>query len=183
MHPAFLYVPGERLSLPELTAARLDGHLVDLGEGFIPADLVEGPDTRAASIRSLIPPQAAASGPTAAWVHGAGDAPPALHHVRRIVDRRIRPVLDRRVTLHDVFVPDTEVVHLGGVAVLTPLRTMIDLALGVHRDESLLRWMILLAEVTPALAGQAVGALDELARVPGKRAGRAALSRIAVRRR
>lgn len=183
MHPAFLYVPGERLSLSELTAARLDGHLVGIGEAFIPADLVEGADTRAASLRSLIPAQTAASGPTAAWIHGAGDSPPALHHVRRIVDRRIRPALDRRVTLHDVFVPDTEVVRLGGVAVLTPLRTMVDLALGVHRDESLLRWMNLLAEVAPTLASRAVAALDDLARVPGKRAGRAALSRIAVRRR
>ena len=41
MHPAFLYLPGARLELAELAAAALDGHLVAMGEGFIPADLVE----------------------------------------------------------------------------------------------------------------------------------------------
>ncbi|WP_176697206.1 type IV toxin-antitoxin system AbiEi family antitoxin [Microbacterium sp. 3J1] len=183
MHPAFLYLPGARLELPELRAALLDGHLVAVGEAFIPADLVEGPGTRASSIATLIPQDTAASGPTAAWIHGAGDAPPALHHVRRVVDRRIRPVLDRRVTLHDVYVPESELVRLGGVAVLTPRRTMVDLALGLHRDESLMRWIAALTDVSPTLADEAIQSLDDLGRVPGKLAGRAALARIAVRTR
>lgn len=183
MHPAFLYLPGVRLDLPELCAAQLDGHLVAVGEAFIPADLVENPGTRASTIATLIPRETAASGATAAWIHGAGDRPPTHHHVRRIVDRRIRPVLDRRVTLHDVYVPESELTVVGGVTVLTPLRTMVDLALGLHRDESLLRWIGALADVFPALAGDAVDALDDFGRVPGKLAGRAALARTAVRTR
>ncbi|OAN41010.1 type IV toxin-antitoxin system AbiEi family antitoxin [Microbacterium sp. H83] len=183
MHPAFLYLPGDRLALPELSAAALDGHVVAVGEGFIPADLVEGPSTRATSLARLIPAGTVASGPTAAWIHGARDAPPALHHVRRVARRRIRPALDRRVTMHDVHVPDPELVRLGGVAVLTPLRTMVDLALGLHRDESLMRWMIGLAHVDPALPSDAIDVLASLGRVPGKRAGRAALTRISVRTR
>ena len=54
MHPAFLYLPGERLTIPELSAARIDGHLVDLGEGYIPADLIESPSARAAAIAALV---------------------------------------------------------------------------------------------------------------------------------
>lgn len=183
VHPAFLYLPGERLDITELCAARLDGHVFEIGEGYIPADLVESPATRAAAVASLIPTDTAASGPTAAWIHGAGDAPPARHHVRRAVDRRIRPAIASRVILHDTALAAGEFVILAGTPVMTPRRTMIDLALGLHRDESLRRWMLLLAEVDPRLVEDAAAALDTMIRVPGKRAGRAALERIAVRTR
>lgn len=72
MHPALLYLPGTRLSLPELTAARLDGHVVELGDAYVPADTVEGVDARAASVAAGIPDRMGACGPTAAWIHGAG---------------------------------------------------------------------------------------------------------------
>ncbi|WP_311245157.1 type IV toxin-antitoxin system AbiEi family antitoxin [Microbacterium sp. WCS2018Hpa-23] len=181
MHPAFLYLPGGRLTAPELSAARLDGHLVELGEGYIPADLVESASARAAAVATLIPADTAASGPTAAWIHGAGDAPPARHHVRRAVQRRIRPAVPARVTLHDTALPSSDLVWIGGVPVMTPARTMIDLALGLYRDESLRRWMVLLSHVDPQLVSEALTDLDALSRVPGKRAGRGALERLLVR--
>ena len=109
MHPAFLYLPGERLTIPELSAARIDGHLVDLGEGYIPADLIESPSARAAAIAALVPADTAASGPSAAWIHGAGDAPPARHHVRRAVGHRIRATLPPRVILHDTALSRTHI--------------------------------------------------------------------------
>lgn len=183
VHPAFLYLPGDRLSVPELSAARIDGYLVDLGEGYIPADLVESPSARAASIAGLIPVDTAASGPSAAWIHGAGDSPPARHHVRRAVGHRIRPALPPRVILHDTALPGAHVVLIGGIPVMTPERTMVDLALGLHRDESLRRWMLLLAHAEPSLVPAAAIALDAMIRVPGKRAGRGALERILVRTR
>ncbi len=183
MHPAFLYLPGERLALSELSAARLDGHVVELGEGYIPADLVESPSARAAAVASLIPPDTAASGPTAAWIHGAGDAPPAIHHVRRAVERRIRPVIQARVTMHDTAVSASALIRVSGIPVMTPVRTMVDLALGLHRDESLRRWMVLLAAVDEQIAPEAIAAIDALSRVPGKRAGRGALERLVVRKR
>lgn len=183
MHPAFLYLPGDRLAIPELSAARLDGHLVDLGEGYIPADLIESPSARAAAIAILVPVDTAASGPTAAWVHGAGDAPPARHHVRRAVSRRIRTALPARVILHDTALPQADFALIGGVPVMTPERTMIDLALGLHRDESLRRWMLLLADAEPSLVPAALSELDTMTRVPGKRAGRGALERLLVRTR
>ena len=183
MHPAFLYLPGGRLAVSELSAARLDGHVVELGEGYIPADLVESPAARASAIAALIPADTAASGPTSAWIHGAGDVPPPIHHVRRAVARRIRPVLTARVRFHDTALPGDAVVQLGGVAVMTPVRTMVDLALGLYRDESLRRWMLLLAAVDDTLVVEAAAAKSTLSRVPGTRAGRGALERLMVRRR
>lgn len=183
MHPAFLYLPGDRLTIPELSAARIDGHVVDLGEGYIPADLIESPGARAAAIATIVPIDTAASGPSAAWIHGAGDSPPARHHVRRAVTHRIRPVLAPRVILHDTALPRAHVVMIGGVPVMTAERTMVDLALGLHRDESLRRWMLLLAHAEPSLVPAALLALDAMIRVPGKRAGRGALERLLVRTR
>jgi hypothetical protein len=183
MHPAFLYLPGDRLAVPELSAARIDGHLVDLGEGYIPADLIETPSARAAAIATLVPVDTAASGPSAAWIHGAGDAPPARHHVRRAVSHRIRAALPPRVILHDTPLPRSDFALVGGVPVMTPERTLVDLALGLHRDESLRRWMLLLADAEPSLVPAALHEIDRMIRVPGKRAGRGALERLVVRTR
>nr|WP_314844384.1 type IV toxin-antitoxin system AbiEi family antitoxin [uncultured Microbacterium sp.] len=183
MHPAFLYLPGARLAVSELSAARLDGHLVEMGEGYIPADLIDDPSARALSIATLIPRDTAASGPTAAWIHGAGHQPPTPHHVRRAVARRIRLALSARVVLHDTAVPVDDVVLIGGLRVMTPARTMVDLALGLHRDESLMRWMVLLADALPDTPAAAVTELESLSRVPGTRAGKAALQRLMLRKR
>jgi hypothetical protein len=87
------------------------------------------------------------------------------------------------VILHDTALPRAHVVLIGGVPVMTPERTMVDLALGLHRDESLRRWMLLLAHVEPSLVPAALLALDTMIRVPGKRAGRGALERLLVRTR
>lgn len=183
MHPAFLYLPGERLALPELSAARIDGDLVEMGEGYVPADLVEGAGVRAGAVATLISPGTAASGPTAAWIHGAGDSPPSPHHVRRTVEHRIRPRTHQRLVYHDTFVPASDLVVIGRVEVTTPLRTMIDLALAVHRDPALLRWVGALADSAPGLAEEAATALLSMTRVPGTRSGLAALNGSSLRRR
>lgn len=181
MHPAFLYVPGRRLSLSELSAARLDGDVVEVGDAYIPADLIESPDVRASSIAELVRPGTAAAGPTAAWIHGAGAMPPAVHHVRRSVSRRVRPQLSARLVFHDGALTEGEIVRIGGVDVSTPLRTMLDLATGVHRDPRMLVWIERLAAAEPALVIESVEAMTRWNRVPGSRIGRTVLERIAVR--
>ncbi|MFB8190614.1 type IV toxin-antitoxin system AbiEi family antitoxin [Microbacterium sp. NPDC055988] len=183
MHPAFLYVPGERLSQTELSAARIDGHVVDVGDAYIPADLVEGPDVRASTVAALVRPGTAACNQTAAWIHGAGDTPPAVHHVKRCVDRRIRPVTSARLVFHDTLLPAEDVCVLGGVAVSSPARTMLDLATTLHRDPRVLPWMDLLAAACPDTPEAALRDLRDLRRVPGSRMGSAALERLALRRR
>ena len=183
MHPALLYLPGGRLSLPELSAARLDGHLVELGEGYVPADLVDSPQARAAAIAGIVPPSTAVCGPSAAWVHGAGDRPPARHHVRRAVPHRLRLDLPPRVVLHDTALPQGDVVQLGGILVMSPVRTMVDLALGLHRDPTRRQWIDLLADTDPGLLDRAATTIDAMQRMPGARVARAALQRAIVRTR
>lgn len=183
MHPAFLYLPGDRLSHPELSAARIDGHVVEVGDAYIPADLIEGPDVRASAIASLLQPGTAASGPTAAWIHGAGDAPPAVHHVKRCVERRIRAATSSRLVFHDTVLPTSEVQLIGGVRVSTPVRTMLDLATALHRDPRMLTWMNRLALVFPEAPQAAADTLRDRSRVPGSRIGSAALYRLALKKR
>ncbi|UTT54639.1 type IV toxin-antitoxin system AbiEi family antitoxin [Microbacterium maritypicum] len=183
MHPAFLYVPGERLSQSELSAARIDGHVVEVGDAYVPADLIEGPDVRASAIATLVRPGTAASGPTAAWIHGAGDAPPAVHHIRRCVERRIRAVTSSRLVFHDTVVPSSDLQRIGGVLVSTPMRTMLDLATTLHRDPRVLTWMDRLAIVFPEAPEAAGDALRDMSRVPGSRVGIAVLEGLSLKKR
>lgn len=183
MHPAFLYLPGDRLSPAELSAARIDGHVVEVGDAYIPADLVEGPDVRASAVAALIRPGTAACAQTAAWIHGAGDRPPAVHHARRCVERRLRPATNARLIFHDTVLPAADIRSIGGIAVTTPARTMLDLATMLHRDPRVLPWMDRLALALPDTPATAADVLRELRRVPGSRAGLAALERLAVRKR
>ncbi|KJL19580.1 hypothetical protein RN51_02918 [Microbacterium oxydans] len=183
VHPVFLYLPGVRLSLAELSAARIDGHVVEVGDAYVPADLPEGAHVRASTVASLVQAGTAASGPTAAWIHGAGDAPPNVHHVRRCVERRIRAATSSRLVFHDTVVPASDLGLIGGVPVTTPVRTMLDLATAVHRDPRVLTWMDRLALVFPDASEAAADSLRRMSRVPGSRAGRAVLDRLSVKKR
>ncbi|HOA87184.1 MAG: hypothetical protein R2732_03965 [Microbacteriaceae bacterium] len=124
----FMYFAGERLSIAELSAASLDGHLVGLGEGFMPADAIETIAMRAASLRPLLGDTMAATLLSAAWIWGALDRPPARHSAHRAVEHRLHHVLSRRLVLHDVHLAVEGRMLLGGVWVSTPLHTLIALA-------------------------------------------------------
>lgn len=183
MHPAFLYVPDHRLSLSELTAARIDGLLVEVGDVYVPADLVEGRDVRAAGVAALVRPGTAASGPTAAWIHGALDAAPTPHHLRRAVARRIRPPQSPRIAYHDTPLPGEDVESIGGVLVSTAARTLFDLAVGLHRDPTYLPWIRGLAHVSPDLVDVVTARVQDAQRLPGSRAALSVLKRLSVRTR
>jgi len=183
MHPAFLYLPGARLSEAELSAARIDGHVFEIGDAYVPADLIETADVRATAIATLVRPGTAASGPTAAWIHGAGDVPPAVHHVKRAADRRLRPHVNARLVFHDTVLPASDLQLIGGIAVSTPERTMLDLATTLHRDPRMKPWMERLARLFPELSSETASVLRSLRRVPGSRVGLAALERLELRRR
>lgn len=128
MSSVFLYFPGGSLSAAELSAACLDGHLVGLGEGYVPADTVETASLRAASLRSLAGADLAAILDSAAWVHGALDEPPARHRLQRASDRRLHEPIGRRFVYRDPRIPDADLRRVGGVAVTTVARTVADLA-------------------------------------------------------
>ena len=179
MHP-FVYLPHERLTPAELSAARLDGHLVELGEGYIPADAVETAGTRAASLRGVLGQALAATHLTAAWVHGAVDEPPVRFDVQRAVPHRLHHVIDRRLTYRDVQLEPRNLQRVGGVLVTTPARTLADLARDVVRGRSqpLGHAAVRVLAEAPGLARSAIVALALHDGAPGKRGAIALLRRL-----
>lgn len=124
----FLYFADDRLSCAELTAACLDGHLVALGDAYMPADAVETPALRAGSLARILGDTLAATHLTAAWIHGCLPEPPARHTVQRAVSRRLHVVPDRHLVYRDLTVASEDLRLIGGVLVTTPDRTLADLA-------------------------------------------------------
>ncbi len=158
MSSPFLYHVGARLSLAELTAARLDGDVVELGEAYIPADAVETRALRAGSLGALLGDSLAATHLTAAWVHGALPDPPARHTVQRAVTRRLHRAPSRSLIYRDLAVDAADVELIGGVRVTSPLRTLIDLARVDDDDHA--RAARLLADDDAALVAAAIDRLQ-----------------------
>ncbi|MCJ1707352.1 type IV toxin-antitoxin system AbiEi family antitoxin [Microbacterium sp. VKM Ac-2923] len=124
----FLFFADERLSLAELSAACLDGLLVPLGAGYMPADAAETPWMRARSLQPLLGERWAAVRSSAAWIHGAREEEPTAHHVQRAGATRVRARFDARIVYHDVRLAADDVQTIGGVSVSSPERTLVDLA-------------------------------------------------------
>lgn len=169
VHPALFYRPGDRLSLAELGAARLDGHLIEIGEGYMPMDTVEGADARATGIADIVPPKTAACGPTAAWIHGAGDAPPALHHVRRTSSTRLRSATTSRVLYHESRAAPDSVQTIAGVSVIAVLPTAMELLFDAALGHAESPWLRALLLVQPGLLSEVRACLERTPRRPGRR--------------
>jgi len=178
MASPFLYFPGERLSTAELSAARLDGDVVELGDAYIPADAVETQALRAGSLGEILGDSLAATHVSAAWIHGAVDEPPARHTVQRAVPHRLHHVIGRRIVYRDPFIPADELWRIGGFLVTDPRRTLADLARTPEPDcaEAAGR----LADMMPGLAALAIAWFDDRPPVPHKRAALALLQSLAA---
>ncbi len=162
----FVFFPDERLSLAELTAACLDGVLVAIGGGYMPADAAETAWMRACSLRPLAETRLALVRRSAAWVHGGIAVEPARHHVQRAVGRRVRVSPDARVIYHDTVLESADTVVIAGVRVADPVRTLVDLA-RLGDDAAARVW----ARADPALARRAAAWVDRHPRLPyGRRA-------------
>lgn len=178
MDASLFFLPGTLLTQAELSAARLDGLLFEVGDGYMPADVPEGSSARATAIASLLSPGFAASGPTAAWIHGVGDGSPARHHMQRTAQRRSRAMTGQHLVMHEALLREDEVVSLGVLTVTTPLRTMRDLALGIERYAEYERWLTGLAALMPRLIPLAEAQIRARARMPGRLAALDRLQRL-----
>ena len=167
----FHYFPGDRLSLAELMAACLDGHLVELGEGFMPADAAETPWMRARSLVPLLGTRLAATHTTAAWIHGALADVPWRVDVQRASARRIHAVHNRRLVYRDLRLDPEDTVLIASVAVSSVQRTIADLARSPEHRDAL---DAMLTEF-PAAAGAALTWFEDHPRYPGARSARATL--------
>lgn len=167
MASVFLYFAGDRLSEPELWSARLDGHVVELGEGFVPADTIETAALRAASLAPITRTDAAATHASAAWVHGLIDDPPFRHSIQRITATRTRQRIGRRFVYRDPRVPDRDLWIVSSVAVTSPERTLADLARSSDPDDE--RLVREIAERCPDLVARSREWLAGCERMPNKR--------------
>lgn len=166
------------LPYEELQAARLDGEVYSVDECFSPIDEIDDAQHRAGSLRSLVPRRLIAARDTAAWVYGALDRPPRVHHFWSNHDARARPNPSPRLDVRELVLAANDILILGGMQVTTPLRTAIDVlrfsdVFGQHEQ----RIVPLLTE----RAGLTLGTLNEvvsgLRKTPGKNR---ALARLAV---
>lgn len=183
MHWPLIYLPGERLDLAELSAARLDGDLVEVGDGYMPADAVESPAMRAASLRAICGTRLVACLWSAAWVYGALGDPPTRHAVMRGASHRVGNLIGRRAVLHDVGAPDADVVEIAGVLVTSPLRTLVDVARQIRLPEQSVRANAVVAALVEGRVARAEDALARIAstgRQPGSRDARRALQQHAT---
>lgn len=171
-----LYHVGDRLSLAELTAACLDGHLVEVGEAYMPADAVETAALRAGSLATILGRKLAATHLSAAWIHGALPDPPARHTVQRASPTRLHHVIDRRLVYRDLQVAPEDLLRIGGSLVTTPERTLADLAR--QSDAAHLRAAQQMVASGIASAGDAIGWLRTHGRRPHKRDALALLARL-----
>jgi hypothetical protein len=131
---AFLYAPGAALTLAELSAARIDGHVVEVGDAYIPADAVETAELRAQSVAPMVPAGCAITHLTAAWVHGAPSSAPARVSVQRTEPERRRVDQSLRVEYRDSLIDAVDLVRIGGVTLTSPTRTLADLARAADPD-------------------------------------------------
>jgi len=170
MHPALLYIPGDKLSRAELCAARLDGDVIDLADAYLVTDTAETPAARAAALAPTIPAHSVVMASAAAWIYGARMSAPTVIHL----DRRTRLRADSgvRLRLHDTTIPAAEVIRFGAVAVTTPERTLADLARLGSAEPALWDWAEdLLAAEGEDLASRALELLRASGRSPYKRNG------------
>lgn len=117
----------------ELTAARLDGELFAVDEGWVCADEPDRSDLRASALASLLPGAEGCGrlvmmGLTAVWLHGVTDAPPGHHDVCVRLDDRVTLRLPRRFRLHEFALAASDECRVGSLRVTTPARTAFDLA-------------------------------------------------------
>jgi hypothetical protein len=178
MPSLFLYFADERLSPAELSAARLDGHLVELGEAYIPADAVETRALRAGSLAGLLGDTLAATHLSAAWIHGALHEPPARHTVQRAVTRRLHHVIGRRLHYRDLCVDSEDLERIGGILVTSPERTLADLSR--VRDDQYASAARMMVDAAPDLAARAVAWLESHGALPHKRSALVFLNELAA---
>lgn len=169
------YRPGALLSQPELSAARLDGLVFEVDDAYMPADLPEDAAARAVAVSPLVAPGYAASGPTAAWIHGIGDRSPQRHHIQRLSPQRQRVVPMRKVVVHESRLSPDDVQAINTMRVTTPLRTMTDLAIRSARDAECASWLRACAGPWRDLLRPTLEHIVSRPRMPGKRGAVAAL--------
>ncbi|MCY7411903.1 MAG: hypothetical protein LH471_02520 [Salinibacterium sp.] len=116
------------LPLSELCAARLDGELFALCDGFVVVDQPDHRNQRAAAVSIGQPDRVIAEQRTAAWIWGATALPPWPHELCVGTAARVRSSGSGWANVREVVIEPSEICMIAGLQVTTPLRTIVDLA-------------------------------------------------------
>ena len=118
----------------ELWAAKLDGQLFQVGDGFAPGDEIVQATHRALAVHFVGAPadgvdsRLIAEQRSAAWIWGALDVAPVHQQLCVVSNSRAGRDLPRSVSVREVVIRGSEISLVGGLRVTTPLRTILDLA-------------------------------------------------------
>jgi hypothetical protein len=165
------------LDLAELCAARIDGELVELADGWCPVDEPDLPSLRAAAVAVDVGRTLIAERLTAAWVHGALDAPPrpaqyCVPHTERIAVRLDRPWVVREVSLLA-----GDVLEFAGARCTSAVRTAFDLLREAELDDrTVIDVVVRLLGSVPELGQRVHARIDAAARLPHKTLARGRLA-------
>lgn len=170
-----------RLDLPlaELSAARLDGELFGLADCYLPADLPEGAEVRAAALRAALPHERLiAEQQSAAWIWGVLDAAPSPHRFAAAIGARVGRRSSSWMRVREVVIADADRTEVAGLEVTTPLRTALDLLRGAEfaaAERELVRALMAMGGFT---ADDCRAGIDARRNLPHKHEARARLDAV-----
>lgn len=162
------------LPAAELRAAELDGELGMLGDAYLVTDEPTTPAARAASLRSRVAPRTILVDRGAAWVWGWTVE---LASVRVCVAKtaRVGSSARRAGRIREAAIDEDEIHELGGIAITSPERTLIDLARFDERDD--IARLLAAGIVTGGMTDEVVrAALDRRPASAGRRRARERLA-------
>ncbi|MRX44996.1 hypothetical protein [Agromyces kandeliae] len=159
------------LPLAELCAARLDGEVMRIGDGWCPVDEPDLPGLRAAAVAPGLPSQFVVERRSAAWVHGALVSPPRVAECcvplsSRVSTRSLPPGM----LLREVAIAPADIVAIGGVRCTTPDRTVYDLVRDAEPAHDVLRIVAALLSADRSMGGRVRSRLELAHRLPHKAA-------------
>lgn len=155
------------LPIAELCAARLDGELFAIDDGWAPVDEPDLPAFRAAVIALRMPRPLVIERMSAAWVHGGLLVPPEVAQFCVPHSARIAAIGDRRATVREVKIDDDEIVEFGGIRCTSVERTGFDLLRDPGSDDVQAESAVgALIAMRPWLAGRLGDRLDAATRMP-----------------
>lgn len=159
----------EDLPLAELCAARLDGELFAIDDAWTPVDEPDLPALRAAVVATRAPRALIVERLSAAWVHGALDAPPRLAQFCVPNSERVALVDAPASVIREVRIDDVDIVRLGGVPCTSIDRTAFDLLRDpVLDEEAAVRVVTALLGVDRSSVGRVRERLRATVRMPYK---------------
>jgi hypothetical protein len=166
------------LPIAELCAARLDGEVFAIDDGWAPVDEPDLPAFRAAVVALRVPRPLVIERLSAAWVHGGLDHPPEIAQFCVPLGSRIAVINDHRATVREVRIDEAEIVDFGRVRCTSVVRTGFDLLREPAFGDDLVEEVVgTLMAARPGLASELHHRLDAAARVPHRSTALARLDR------